>query len=378
MSHEASLPWRPLAAYLSQRYGQKVEVDALEPLGGVEEDPRGLKRFGYGRPFLVTYAVNGTVYREVVHSVQHNQFGRERDDDCVAATWLDYTTFNDLPRHVQLTDILVREADGALRSIAGAQSLHAITIYAPGTLYADDLLRLRDGGDLRPRDIDRAAMLGRYLAAIHQTRFSDDALRGRVWRRRLRDLLGHGEGIMGLTDSYDPEDPIGTPALLRRIETAANRWRWRLKKMPERLVQVHGDFHPFNILFDEAGELSVLDRSRGAWGAAEDDVSCLAVNYIFFSLQRSGTFCDPFARLHETFWSSYFAERADDALTRTVQPWFAWRILVLASPLWYPSIAPEIRRQLFTFACRVLDARQFDFRAVRDYLVDPRTEPVYG
>ena len=40
--------------------------------------------------------------------------------------------------------------------------------------------------------------------------------------------------------------------------------------------------------FGKARNLLVLDRSRGEWGEPADDVTSLTMNYLFFSLQRSG------------------------------------------------------------------------------------------
>jgi aminoglycoside phosphotransferase (APT) family kinase protein len=48
-------------------------------------------------------------------------------------------------------------------------------------------------------------------------------------------------------------------------------WRLRLKSLTHRLRQVHGDFHPWNILFRSAAEFSLLDRSRGEYGDPADD-----------------------------------------------------------------------------------------------------------
>ena len=91
---------------------------------------------------------------------------------------------------------------------------------------------------------------------------------------------------MGLTDSYPPlPRRIFPAALLEEIEHQCVRWRWKLKPLTHRLRQVHGDFHPWNILFQEGVEFGVLDRSRGEWGEPADDVTCLTLNYLFFSLQ---------------------------------------------------------------------------------------------
>ena len=159
-----------------------------------------------------------------------------------------------------------------------------------------------------------------------------------------------------------------TESELREIEELANRWRWRLKPMSQRLRQVHGDFHPFNILFEEDLTFHLLDRSRGEWGEPADDVSCLTINYLFFSLQTTGRLEGPFRELHDRFWERYLSARIDDELTRVIQPWFAWRALVVASPVWYPTISEEVRRKLFTFARRVLLSEDYDYTEVNRYL----------
>jgi hypothetical protein len=302
--------------------------------------------------------------RNVFHRIRRNAFGRERDDDRVAAVWLDYHTFNRLPHHVPALDMVIHTAEGTVHSIASAEELLLVTGYRSGRLYADDLARIRDEGILHPLDTRRVEMLAAYLAEIHQVKHDEPTL----WRRRLRDLVGHGEGIMGLTDSYPQDLPYVSAAGLRAIEELANRWRWRLKPRSHRLSQVHGDFHPFNLLFEGDLELHVLDRSRGEWGEPADDVSCLAINYLFFSLQRAGRLEGPFRTLHDLFWERYLDLRPDDELVAAVQPWFAWRALVVASPVWYPTIAEDVRRKLLTFAHRVLSAARYDYRRVNEYL----------
>ena len=350
--------------YLEERTGGPVEIQELQELRGEATGAAALKQFGYGRPLLVQYRAAGRQVREVFHYIRRNAFGRERDDDRAAAVWLDFRTFNRLPRHVPAVDMLIQTEEGAIESIRAADELLLVTGYRPGNLYADDLVRIRDEGRLQPLDVQRAETLAAYLAEIHQVKHDE----ANLWQRRLRDLVGHGEGIMGLTDSYPPDLPYATAADLRHIEEEANRWRWRLKPLSHRLCQVHGDFHPFNLLFGQGVEFHVLDRSRGEWGEAADDVSCLAINYLFFSLQRWGCLEGAFRTLHDRFWQHYLALRPDEELAAVIQPWFAWRALVLASPVWYPSIAEEVRRKLLTFARRVLSEDRYDYRQVNQYL----------
>jgi hypothetical protein len=335
----------------------------VRELRGDTTGASALKQFGYGRPLLVEYRAGDQALREVLHRIRRNAFGRERDDDRVAAVWLDYQTFNRLPRHVPAVDMVARSAEGTLASIGFADELLLVTRYQPGRLYADDLVRIRDQGVLQPQDTCRAEALATYLATIHQRRHNEP----RLWRRRLRDLVGHGEGIMGLTDSYPLDASLVTEDDLRAIEEAANRWRWRLRPLAHRLCQVHGDFHPFNVLW-EGPDFTLLDRSRGAWGAAADDVSCMTINYLFFSLQRSGRLEGPFAQLHDRFWEVYLARRPDAELAAAIQPWLAWRALVLASPTWYPTLPDEVRRTLLRFARRVLAMERYEPGQVNGYL----------
>lgn len=402
-----------LEAYLQKRHAAPVTVEELRQLGGDDQGADALKQFGYGNPLLVTYRLAGAPgeppRQEVIHNIRRTPFGRERDDDRVAAVWLDYQTFNKLPRHVPAVDRVGLSNEGQLHSLRHLQDLLLVTTYRPGAVYAEDLLSLRDGRPLAPRDLDRAADLARYLAGIHsrpyrdhedrqavvrpkaelpsraspgqmpdndkraavrsETELPSGATGAALWNRRLRDLVGHGEGIMGLADSYPLPLPYVDDHDLRRIEVLANDWRWRLKPLHHRLCQVHGDFHPFNVIFDEQGQFHVLDRSRGAWGEAADDVSCLTINYLFFSLQQSGRpLAPPFSHLYRRFWETYLHHRPDDALQDVIAPWFAWRALVVASPVWYPNVAHDVRRKLLTFARRVMLAARFDWQNVAQYM----------
>ena len=173
---------------------------------------------------------------------------------------------------------------------------------------------------------------------------------------------------MGLTDSYSPGPQSVSPEILESIEHSCVRWRWRIKDRTHRLRQVHGDFHPWNILFREGTDFTVLDRSRGDWGDPADDVTSLTMNYLFFSLQRSRRLAGPFETLFRRFWERYLEKSGDSGILEVAAPFFAFRGLVLASPVWYPALPEDIRQSIVRFLRAVLDADSFDPARVNDYL----------
>ena len=172
---------------------------------------------------------------------------------------------------------------------------------------------------------------------------------------------------MGIADAYPATCDEVQPGQIETIEEACARWRWRLKHRTHRLRQVHGDFHPWNILFRKGTDFTVLDRSRGEWGEPADDVTCITMNYLFFALQSTRRVDGPLNALFTRFWTRYLAATGDHEVLEVAAPFFAFRGLVMANPIWYPRLPPGIRRVLLTFVEAVLDAPSFDPQRVADY-----------
>jgi hypothetical protein len=300
----------------------------------------------------------------VLHTVRPDKFGHERRSDRAANILLDYDTFNKLPQHVPCLNVGAFTDDGELLSLAKTTEFFLISHYASGRLFAQDLINLLDGTKLIPEDKTRVLALSDYLVQIHSQKHDSPAL----YRRSVRDLFGHGEGIFGLIDSYPPDFSIAPPSRMRAIERRLIDWRWDLKDRTYRLSQVHGDFHPWNILFQKDGEFTVLDRSRGEWGEPADDVSAMSINFIFFSLQRFDALRGVFKVLYENFWEHYIQNTQDVEMASIIQPFYAWRALVLAHPTWYPHISYETRQHLFEFIENVLDEEWFDPKKINTYL----------
>ena len=351
-----------LERYLQSRFGAEVRLLSYGIIG--KESSKGAqKRYGYGTPIKLTFQVEGRVQSAVLETMKPGPFGHEHMADRAQAMLWDYDSYGRLPCHVKALDVGAFDGKRALFSLANAQEFFVLNEWTDGASYQADLERLAKGGALRKLDRRRTVALACYLAQIHakKRRGAD------LYKRRLRELIGHGECIMGLTDSYPKRWGFITGDLLRTIEEACNRWRWRLRDKANRLSQVHGDFHPYNVLFKKGMEFSVLDRSRGEWGEPADDITAMTINYLLTSLISRGKLQGAFEVLFRSFWETYLDRSGDKEVTETAAPFFAFRGLVVASPIWYPNLSIDTRRRLFRFIENVLSVPRFEPDRMNEY-----------
>lgn len=349
-----------------QRYLQSVLDAPVAVLNMVilgDHQTKDVKGYGYGVPLRVDFQVNGHNCRSaVLHTMTPGPFGHEHMADRAQELLWEHQAFNRLPRHVRSLDVCGFQPGGRLISVGNVEEFCLLTEYVEGQSYSHDLERIRDTGELTTLDLARADALCDYLVEIHKVHWTDPGL----YVRRIRELVGHGECIMGIADSY-PQHPLIPKAFLEKVEHLCVSWRWRLKDLTHRLRQVHGDFHPWNILFRSGAEFSVLDRSRGEYGDAADDVTSLTLNYMFFSLQRGGRLDGGLKTLFLRFWDRYLEKSHDREILSVVAPFFAFRGLVMASPLWYPTLPDTVRQKLLTFIVAVLESDRFDPQKANDY-----------
>ena len=337
-------------AYLRRCGHPNATIKSLTPLGHSTQE--GLKSYGYGRPLRAHFDSNGSAHDVVVRTMSSDPFGHDRRADRASVLLLAHDTFKQIPQHIQALDHGAFTATGELTSMPAGE-LFLITNYVEGELYAADLHAAQDLTQARPLDLQRAAALARYLAELHSTPATPAQ-----YQRALRDTVGSGEGIFGMVDGY-PADHRFMQGRLCELELAAVRWRWRLRDKGHRARRTHGDFHPFNLLFRDGLDFSVLDCSRGAAGDPADDVTCLSINYLFFALTSHGSFSGALRQTWDLFWDTYLRASGDSEILSVVAPYFAWRALVVASPVWYPNLPEALRDRLLTFVERLLTGHAF-------------------
>lgn len=349
---------RGLRALLAELYpgSRQIGLDQLGPDAAGEESGATTKGAGYGVPVRVRLELpSGKELDLVWHVAVSDDFGHDRRSDRAQELLLAFDTSRQVPCHARAVDVGAIRQDGRLLSLRDAGEVYLLTTWAPGRPYAEDLRRIAAEG-AGDEDERRCDALAAYLVELHSERRAREA----GYRRAIRDLVGHGEGLFGIVDSYGAAVPGAPPERLRAIERQAVEWRWRLRDRASRLRRTHGDFHPFNILFDEGGRLTLIDASRGGQGDPADDVTCLALNYVFFALDRPGAWRGGLAALWSRFWTAYLEASGDAELLEVAAPFLAWRALVMASPTFYPAMTGDDRDRLLGLAERALAADRFD------------------
>ncbi len=337
-----------------------ARVVGCEPIGGAGAGV-ARKEGGYARAWKVTATdAEGAVRAFVFRTAAPDEFGHDRRSDRAANLLLAFDGFAEMPDHVEALDVGF-QTPGGLLSVRDGGEPYLVTTYAEGRLYAEDLRRVAAERRASALDLERCDALAGWLAALHAERLVDPV----AWRRAVRDLLGHGEGLFGIVDSYGSDVPAAPPSRLQGIEERCLAWRWFLRGHPERLRRTHGDFHPFNLVFAEGTRFTVLDASRGCKGDAADDVVALAVNYPFFALQAPGAWRRGLGLLWARFWERYLGARGE-AVLESAAPYLAWRALVLGCPRFYPDLGAAARDALLSFAERALTSPRFDPRSAEE------------
>ena len=350
--------------YLETVFKKKVKLLFMRELGK-EPEAKELKAYGYGVPILLEIEMDGEKRSVVIESMAAGQFGHEHFSDRAQVMLWDYDTFNRLPRHAKAIGVGAFINDGGLISVGDTDEFFLLMDFIEGEGYFKDLERIKASGEITDLDIEKAKALSDYLAEVHKTKKDEPSL----YIRKIRDTIGHGECIMGIADSYPEKFEFIDSRLLEKIEKKCIEWRWKIKPLTHRLSQVHGDFHPWNILFRKDIDFTVLDRARGEWGEPADDVASITINYIFFSLQRYGRLEGSFERLFILFWENYLRKTDDDEILNVVQPFYAFRGLVIASPVWYPRLPLKVRKKVFRFIENILASKRFNYKNVNKYLI---------
>lgn len=357
-----------LRDYLSNISGTRVKIINMSQMGKTqditESSHLALKGFGYGCPYLIEYMVKGEIRRIVLETMREDSFGHDYPSDRACNLLLAHHSYNRFPNHGKSIDVGIFTREGLMKSIGDYDEFFILLEKIDGREYYWDLEKVVIRDSLTKIDVARCKALSTYLVYVHTKKH----IAPELYRRRIRELIGHGECIMGLIDNYPEASSFVTTEELHKIEKKCLDWRWILKDKVHRLCHVHGDFHPWNILFRKGTDFTVLDQSRGEYGEAADDIAAMSINYLFYSLQKYGKLSGPFKELFQLFIENYLEKSGDQDLLSIIQPFYAWRGLVLASPKWYPALSYEVRRKLLNFINNCLESESIVLERINSYL----------
>jgi aminoglycoside phosphotransferase family enzyme len=157
------------------------------------------------------------------------------------------------------------------------------------------------------------------------------------------------------------------------VKLSINFWR-KSRNLHNRLCEIHADFHPGNLWFDNQ-KLTILDRSRGRFGEPADDITAFIINPIMYSLMTNQEFEGPFKEMFDIFWNTYFKETKDKKMRKIMAPYIAFRVSVVTNPLFYndemlggKEKAKFIRSRMINLALNILKDNEFDPRKINFYL----------
>ncbi|MBE0426249.1 MAG: phosphotransferase [Nitrospirae bacterium] len=329
----------------------------------------------HGTGFLIEVETEKGKKQYVIKDLAPEGLGHDNPSDRASVFLWALDNYNSLPKHIKAIDVIAQHEDGSIHSIGGGKEYFLLMEKAEGVNYFNDLSEFSKKEHLDEMDVKKIRLMTSYLAEIHSMKKDSKTL----YRKKLRDTVGHGECLMGVFDSY----PDGTLEYGEMAEIVKKSVEWiaKLKPKYKRLSQIHGDFHPGNIWFNpptpplEKGgkggfeiDFVLLDRSRGPWGDPADDITALTINYIFFSVKNHGDAIGSYLEGINLFFDEYIKASGDKEINEVVAPFFAFRGAVVANPIFYPELTSEQRKLIFRFVHNVLDDDGFRLEKVNEYL----------
>jgi len=349
-------------AYLKKAFGDGARLSGVGDIGNLDE--QGMKGFGYGKPLLIKYDLGGETREAVLSVMKGDKYGHQFYWDRAAILMFQFETSARMERHVRPVGLGYVNGQDELVPVEDPREFFILNEKLEGHDYFLDLERIRSG-DFRESDVETAREFARWLARLHSVSYDSPHL----YYRRIRNLIGSSECILGLIDEAYPR-PYGfyNDSKFILLEKRLIDWRWKLKDYSHRLSAVHGDFHPWNVLVTYEGDFSVLDRSRGEWGEPGGDLATMAINYLLWSLYSHTRLNGPYEKMYKAYFKEYIAQTGDNEIFEVMAPFFVFRCLVIASPEWYPDHPAEIRKRLFRLMENVLEDDVFDWENINKYM----------
>ena len=360
-----------LKNYLSSLFGSELKVKSIEKIG------QGF----HGMAFQIkTIDKNNKEKKYFMKTLHEKGFGHEYPADRANVIIRALMDHNILSNHVKVLNAGSIQKNGSLLSLGEPEEFFIIMEEGKGIEYWNDLDVIRNNEKLAKEDEEKIKLIADYLASIHNIKY-DGGNGNYLYKKVVRDFVGHGELIMGIIDTFpDKLDFVSNKELTEIVKKTVEWWE-KIKRNSHRLTVIHGDFYPGNIWFD-GKKIVIFDRSRFRYGEPADDITALIMNFINYSVMTYGEFKGPFEKLTNLFFEEYLKKREDKELFKISPLFLSFRSLVCIHPVFYSpewmkehgfkkdriEKLSESKRKIINFTKNILDEEEFYIRKINSYL----------
>ena len=328
---EVKIEKKLMKAYLEKKFKQKIKIIEYKRLG----------TGWHGTGYLIRFKVKGKESRVVLRTLRPEGFSHDYFSDRAASFILQHELSKRVKNHLKSIDVGGYTAKGELVSIGDCKEFFQIVELVKGKEYVKDLLEIMKKGKLTKVDKDKALMLSNYLVELHKEKYNPavsksekKALASSIYRRHLRDCVGHGEMLMGVIDTYPDKLTWTNRKEFAWIIGKAAELREELKDDYKRLCRIHGDYHPANVVF-KGKKMIVLDASR---------------------------------ELFDIYWNNYIRKTKDYKIKKIAPIFIAFRYVVMAHPIFFDFQSNTVRRKLFNIIINTLKVKEFNPEHINKYI----------
>lgn len=352
------IPRLAVKEYLEKKEKKPVRILVYDKLG----------TGWHGSSYKIVYTVGKDMKSVVLRAEKPVGFSHDYASDRARSFVLQHVLSGLIPNHIRSIDVVGLRKDEVV-SIGGCKEFYQFVEEASGTFYKAELDLIMKKNELAEVDRKKALLLSDYLVELHRKKFKGpEEMAKSIHRRHTRDVIGNGEMLVGVLDTYPDKLGWASKEDITELITKAVIFREKIKDKHNRLCRMHGDFHPANIIFRDSTHFKVLDASRELWGEPADDLTSMGMNYIWYALMHKGSFSGPFKELFELFWDNYIKKTRDKGVNEIAPLFFAFRGVVVAHPTFYKAQSNNTRCRIFNFVNAVLDDGKFDCNKINSYL----------